>query len=156
MKKVCILFMIFLFAVTMISCDDECPVCHECECICTGYDNSHGSSKSSRSNYFKGNWSVTQYSDRGSDETNQFAGYVFTFTSRGTITAVKAGSTVIGSWSKGNHGNHDKLYLDFGTTVPFGEITDDWQIIEMSHTNIRLKEVSGGSEGTDILTFEKN
>lgn len=155
MKKVCVLFMVFLFTVTMTSCDDECPVCHECECICSGYDNSYGSSKLGKSNYFKGTWRILQYSDGGTDETNQFAGYVFSFTSKGTITAVKTGSTIIGSWSKGNHGKHDKLFLDFGTTSPFNKITDDWQIIEMSHTKIRLEEVNG-SKGTDILNFEKN
>jgi len=38
MKKIYItlmLVMVVLFSVAIIGCDrDECPVCHECECIC--------------------------------------------------------------------------------------------------------------------------
>jgi hypothetical protein len=35
MKKLYALLLILMFAVTISSCDkDECPVCHECECIC--------------------------------------------------------------------------------------------------------------------------
>jgi hypothetical protein len=36
MKKSYILLMVLLFAIAIIGCDkDECPKCHECECICT-------------------------------------------------------------------------------------------------------------------------
>ncbi len=35
MKKTLVLLVVLLFAITIIGCDrDECPVCHECECIC--------------------------------------------------------------------------------------------------------------------------
>jgi hypothetical protein len=38
MKKLYVLLMVvmvLLFTVTFTGCDsDECPVCHECECIC--------------------------------------------------------------------------------------------------------------------------
>jgi hypothetical protein len=40
--------------------------------------------------------------------------------------------------------------------VPFDELNDDWHIIEETSTKIRLQDVSGGSGGTDLLTFEKN
>jgi hypothetical protein len=35
MKKISVFLLVLLFAVTIISCDkDECPKCHECECVC--------------------------------------------------------------------------------------------------------------------------
>jgi len=46
--------------------------------------------------------------------------------------------------------------LNFGNTIPFNELNDDWEILEESATKIRMQDVSGGSGGTDLLTFEKN
>jgi hypothetical protein len=38
MKKIYRLLVVLLFAMAIIGCDyDECPKCHECECICTSY-----------------------------------------------------------------------------------------------------------------------
>jgi hypothetical protein len=35
MKRIYFLIMVLFFAVAIIGCDkDECPVCHECECVC--------------------------------------------------------------------------------------------------------------------------
>jgi hypothetical protein len=35
MKKFYVLLMVLLLSVAIIGCDkDECPICHECECIC--------------------------------------------------------------------------------------------------------------------------
>jgi len=35
MKKIFILLLALMLSLTIISCDrDECPVCHECECVC--------------------------------------------------------------------------------------------------------------------------
>jgi uncharacterized lipoprotein YehR (DUF1307 family) len=38
MKKLYVLLMVvmvLLFTVTITGCDrDECPICHECECVC--------------------------------------------------------------------------------------------------------------------------
>jgi hypothetical protein len=36
MKKIYVLLMVMLFSIAITGCDmDECPVCHECECICS-------------------------------------------------------------------------------------------------------------------------
>ena len=35
MKKIYILLLALMLSITIIGCDrDECPVCHECECVC--------------------------------------------------------------------------------------------------------------------------
>jgi hypothetical protein len=102
-----------------------------------------------------GNWKVTYYNDSGNDETYHFSGYQFTFASGGSVTAIKSGSSVSGSWSTGNDDSTSKMVLDFGAQVPFDELNDDWKILENSSLKIRLEDVSGGDGSTDYLTFEK-
>ena len=104
----------------------------------------------------QGNWRVTLYNDNGTDETNLFAGYAFTFNSNGTFLAVKSSSTVNGNWNSGIDDSQNKLFLNFGTTSPFDELNDDWHFIEKTTSKMRLEDVSGGNSGTDLLTFEKN
>jgi hypothetical protein len=104
----------------------------------------------------QGNWVITLFNDSGNEETQNFAGYTFTFNSNGTITAVKDASTVNGTWNTETDDSNNKLIMDFGTTVPFSELNEDWLILEKSSVRIRLEHVSGGNGGTDLLTFEKN
>lgn len=102
-----------------------------------------------------GTWRVTSFIDNG-DETYKFAGYAFSFGANGVVTAVKAGSTISGTWSTGNDDSQVKLYLNFSAPANFAEISDDWHVTERTETKIRLIDVSGGNGGTDYLTFEKN
>ncbi len=103
----------------------------------------------------QGNWRFALYNDSGVDETNHYTGYTFTF-SNGTVTAVKNASTVTGTYSTIFDDSKNKLVLNFGVTVPFDELNDDWHILEETATRVRLQDVSGGSGQTDLLTFEKN
>lgn len=102
----------------------------------------------------EGTWRVTLYNDSGTDELYHFTDYTFTF-SNGTVTATKSGSSVTGTYSSGTDDSQHKFILDFGSTVPFEELNDDWHILEETSTKIRLEDVSGGSGETDLLTFEK-
>ena len=104
----------------------------------------------------QGTWKVTLFNDSGNEETQNFAGYNFTFNSNGTIAAVKNASTVNGTWNTGSDDSQNKLILDFGTTVQFSELNEDWVILEQTASKIRLEHVSGGNGGTDLLTFEIN
>ena len=103
-----------------------------------------------------GNWRITYYWDTDHEETNNFIGYNFVFNSNGTITATKSTSTINGTWSTLNDDSKIKLILSFASPADFLEISDDWHTIERTDTKIRLQDVSGGSGGTDFLTFEKN
>jgi len=99
-----------------------------------------------------GVWSVSSYLDNGIDKTIDYNGYSITFNTDGTVVADN-GSPVNGTWSVQNAGN--KFALDFGSSVPFNEFNDDWDVISVSDTQIQLQDVSGGGGGTDTLIFNK-
>lgn len=113
------------------------------------------SSSPSSSMVTQGQWKVTLFSENGVVETSKFSNYVFTFNSNGTVSAVRSGSTVNGSWSDGNDDSQHKLILNFASPADFTEISDDWHILQESSSKIELEDVSGGNGGTDLLTFEK-
>lgn len=115
-----------------------------------------------------GTWRVTNFNDSGQDETNDFNGYVFTFSSNGILTATNGTTSYTGTWSvtgddssddDGSSGNDD---LDFNISFPvpdtddFADLNDDWDIVSYSDTTINLIDVSGGNGETDLLTFQRN
>ena len=103
-----------------------------------------------------GAWRVTHFSERGSDETGDFTGYVFTFAANGTATAVKAATSKTGNWSI--TGNSTRFNIDFGAKTdankPLGELTDDWVIVSITNNEIRLTDDNASS--AEFLTFGKN
>lgn len=103
-----------------------------------------------------GTWRVTYYFDTDHEETASFNGYAFTFGGGNVVTAVKAGTTVTGAWSTGTDDSKTKLILAFSSPESFAEISDDWHVVELTSTKIKLQDESGGNDGTDVLTFEKN
>lgn len=111
----------------------------------------------------QGTWRVTSFVDSGTDETNHFNGYNFTFGNEGVLTATNGTNTVIGTWSVTNDSSTDDssgndLDFNIGFTGPanFLDLTDDWDIVSYSNTTISLIDVSGGNGGTDTLVFTKN
>ncbi|SEW44079.1 hypothetical protein [Chitinophaga arvensicola] len=102
----------------------------------------------------KGSWKVTLFSERGENNTNDFNGYTFTFNSNGTAVAAKGGVEKSGSWSFGNA----RYNIDFGAkgdgNKPLGELTDDWVIISINDTQIKLKDDNDNSQ--EQLVFTKN
>jgi len=103
----------------------------------------------------QGKWQVTYFADNGVDETIHFTGYQFQFNSNNTVTATKGGVTVNGSWASGTDNSTVKFILNFTSPVEFLDLNDDWHVIQQSSIKITLQDVSGGSGGTDYLTFEK-
>lgn len=122
---------------------------------CEKDDNSNTGSTNITNIVNQGNWRITLYNDSGTDELYHFTGFTFTF-SNGTVTAVRNATTVTGTYSTLFDDSKNKFLLNFGSTIPFEELNDDWHIVEETSTKIRLQDVSGGNGGTDLLTFEKN
>lgn len=133
---------LFIFSVLILSCkkDDS---------------NSSISTSNVTSTVSTGTWRVTYYWDTDHEETSNFNGYNFTFNPNGNITAIKAATTINGTWSTRNDDSKIKLVLSFSSPADFVEISDDWHTIERTDTKIKLQDVSGGNGGTDYITFEK-
>ncbi len=101
-------------------------------------------------------WRITYFFDTNKDETSNFTGYNFSFTSGGALTAIKNTTTVNGTWAAGTDNSKTKLIIDFSTPANFIELSEDWEITEFSATKIKMRHISGGNGGTDFLTVEKN
>jgi hypothetical protein len=101
-----------------------------------------------------GTWHVTLFTDSGNDETSDFSGYNFSFNSNGSLSVSKSSSSATGTWSKSS----SKFNIDLGpksdANKPLGELTDDWQIISISSTQIKLGDDNSASG--ESLTFTKN
>jgi hypothetical protein len=99
-----------------------------------------------------GLWVVGSYLEDTNNQTNIYNGYTVNFNNDGTVVADN-GSSINGTWSVQN--SDSELVLDFGSTVPFNEFNDSWDVISSSATQIELRDVSGGNGGTDTLIFNK-
>ena len=119
-----------------------------------------------RSIMANGPWMVAQYKDDGVDETEQFAGSTFDFLPDHivSVTVSPTGPAYMGLWRViRNSDGVIKVYLNFGDDVnPYGELTDDWKLVEITPNRIELRDIdddnyypAGTADGMDILVFEK-
>ena len=115
-----------------------------------------------KTNVQSGTWRITKFIDSGTEETNHFTGFNFTFNSSGVLNANNGTTNYDGSWSitdsNSNDDSQDDLdfNISFNLTNDFEDLNDNWDFISQSTTTIALIDVSGGNGGTDYLTFEKN
>ncbi len=113
-----------------------------------------------------GTWVVSSYIDSGTDETDDYNRYTFTFNADGSLVADNGSSTVTGTWSvtvddSSDDDDYDSMddvdfNIFFAAPPIFEELTDDWDIVSRSSTRIELIDISGGDGSTDTLVFEKN
>ena len=111
----------------------------------------------------QGTWRVTNYIDHTLNQTDHFTGYIFTFGSGNVLTATIGTNNIAGTWSVTNTSSsddspEDPIDFNIAFTAPadFEDINDDWDIVSRTATKIELIDVSGSSDNTDYLTFEKN
>ncbi len=103
-----------------------------------------------------GDWQVSLFSERGTNETSDFSGYSFTFQPDGKLIVVKASAIVKqGTWSEDN--SSGKLIIDLGikdnTNKPLGKLTDDWILTAKSDTKISLTDDNAARN--ELLEFSK-
>lgn len=118
-----------------------------------------------------GTWRITNFVDSDQNETNDFNGFAFTFSSDGTLTATNSTTTYTGNWSVTDSNSDDdstdddggstddidfNIFFAVSDTNNFDDLNDDWDIVSYSDNTINLIDVSGGNGGTDLLTFERN
>ncbi|MFK5983758.1 MAG: hypothetical protein QM499_12680 [Flavobacteriaceae bacterium] len=99
-------------------------------------------------------WFIAYYFD-AVDETSDFCEYELTFNIDGSVTALNGTDAVNGSWSVITNNGIEKVVFDFGTTIPFDKINDDWDVLNASMLEIEMQDVSGGNGGTDLLTLDR-
>lgn len=85
-------------------------------------------------------WSVTYFFDTDKEETDDFAGYSFTFKSDGEAMATNSAGSTAGTWSIISDDGFRKFVLDFGLGRPLEELNDDWIIEEESATVLKLRD----------------
>lgn len=113
-----------------------------------------------------GTWIVSSYIDDGDDETADFTTFRLDFLEDGTLNATDLVSSnsnpYAGTWSitDSNSNDDDSLEdLDFNIYFAVGnkldDLSDDWDIISYTDSEIKLIDVSGGGGGTDYLTLTK-
>ncbi len=123
---------------------------------CTKDDVPVSKSQTVISTMTSGTWSITNYNTSGVDETSNFDGFTFAFSTSGAITANVGTAINPGTWSvtDSNSGEDtlDDLHINLTFTAPplLAELTDDWRIIEMSGRTLKL------TSSTDYITFYKN
>ena len=123
---------------------------------CSKDDDNGGNSAAVATSLKSGTWHISSYSDNGVNETDNFSSFTFTFGTSGTVTATNSLLTATGSWSTGFDDSKDKLDLDFPAPPLFEELSEDWEIVSQTSTQISLRHISGGSGETDLLVFQKN
>jgi hypothetical protein len=114
-----------------------------------------------------GTWVVSSYIDDGDDETLDFASFRLNFKEDGVLNATdllsSSSTPYSGSWSiTDSNSNDDDDSLDdldfninFAVSNKLDDLSDDWDIISYTETEIKLMDVSGGGGGTDYLTLTK-
>lgn len=114
-----------------------------------------------------GTWIVGSYINDGDDETADFATFRLNFLESGVLNATDLLSSnsnpYAGSWSITDASSNDDddnlsdldFNINFNVSNKLDDLSDDWDIISYTETEIKLIDVSGGNGGTDYLTLTK-
>lgn len=134
---------------------------------CSDDDNKsgvNGNATAVANNLKSGTWRITNFTEEGNVETDNFNGFNFTFGENNVLTATNGSDTYTGTWSVSDDDSSDDdgfdsdIDVDINFTAPaeFADLSDDWDVLSRTGTEIKLIDVSGGNGGTDYLTFQKN
>ncbi len=118
-------------------------------------DNSNQSTEA-RGLVDSGIWYVNLFSDDGNDQTDYFSLYQVKFLTNNVITATSGNTVISGNWSNITDSGKKKLVLSFPANNHFDELSEDWEIVINNNNNIKLKHISGGNGGTDLLELGRN
>jgi hypothetical protein len=110
------------------------------------------------------NWTITQYTDSGKDETSDYSGYKFEFIPNGTFVAVSSIASFSGTWllGQGNNSSDDNVSADDKLNKLTINITGNKQMDHLSHkwladkitaTEIWLRDDNVASN--ELLRFSK-
>ena len=108
-------------------------------------DDNPSSISTNKTEQVSGNWTVTYYFDSGKDETNDYAGYSFSFNEGGLLTATNSSVNFNGNWRIGDSSSDDdsssnKLVIMITGNKAMDDLQDDWLIVKITGTEIWLKD----------------
>lgn len=113
-----------------------------------------------QTNVVQGDWMISSYVDSGVDETSDYDGFTFTFTSDGVVSASSSAEMLTGAWTVDEDDSSDSdvdftLFFGVADTHDFDDLNDDWDVVSYTSTMISLRDVSGGSGEIDTLIFTR-
>lgn len=101
-----------------------------------------------------GNWQITSFFE-GTDQTDSFAGFVFTFHADGNTLATDGVSSIYGIWDTNGDYGFIEFELDLEAENPFDRISEDWQVVEFNSSRIKLQNVNETDQSVTTLVLEK-
>jgi hypothetical protein len=102
-----------------------------------------------------GTWFVSQFLEKGDDETQVFSGFDFTFNPNQTVLATNGSVTVNGSWIVSVVGQ--RLNFEFDMDSPLNDADDnDYEVLDASDTLVTFVTRDGDGAIEDTLQFRKN
>jgi hypothetical protein len=127
-------------------------------CSRTDDDNPGPDNTSGKVEQVSGDWVVSYYFDSGKDETYHYNGYTLTFSSNGALEAVSGSSSYSGNWrigdnSSGDDNSSNRFVITIMGNERMEDLTDDWVIINLSESEIALKD--DNPESMEELRFSR-
>ncbi len=105
---------------------------------CTSVEN-YTSARSATPIVTKGAWKVNLYRDANKDQTNDFAGYTFTFNASGIVKASRNGVDINGNWAEDNISN--RITINLGAKDPsLTKLNTNWNIREITNRRVDLQD----------------
>lgn len=101
-------------------------------------------------NLQSGSWQISLFIEDFDNETDDFAGYVFTFNTQGIVEARKGSTTRSGSWETYTDDGKTEFQMSFPYADYFDELSDDWYLKINTSEKIR---VEGSNPNKDVLVF---
>lgn len=102
-----------------------------------------------------GTWYVSYFFKNDNDETADFAAYILTFHSNGSLEIVDNSTSINGTWIINSNASERKLELELeGNTLI--QLEEKWKVIEYSNTMVKLRLVGQGNGGNNYMYLSKN
>lgn len=109
----------------------------------------------------QGTWGISYFFDAKINKTSSFLGYKFTFGANDTLIANGVSADYTGNWLVTRTGvtaedSNTNIAISFSSPIAFVELAEQWNLVNITATQLRLRCVNSSSGETNYLTFEKN
>lgn len=102
----------------------------------------------------QGEWRVSYYWDEDHEETQDFAGYTFSFNANQELSIqAPDGSTLKGNWIETQDDNLPRLVITVNSPKPLDRLNEDWVIKLSSEDKIELEDDNPAKR--EILHFSR-